>query len=70
MAAQNGGTASKSKNGAVTAKVVDDDDEEGGSPEVKLSRAKQKEYEKMIIREARRRQAEKYGEEFIDDDED
>ena len=69
MAAQNGGTASKSKNGAVTAKVVDDD-EEGGSPEVKLSRAKQKEYEKMIIREARRRQAEKYGEEFIDDDED
>ncbi|MDE6600478.1 MAG: YidC/Oxa1 family membrane protein insertase [Oscillospiraceae bacterium] len=69
MASQNGGTASKSKSGAVTAKVVDDD-EESGSSEVKLSRAKQKEYEKMIIREARRRQAEKYGEEFIDDDED
>ena len=43
------------------------DDENG---EAKLSRSKQKEYEKMIIREARRRQAEKYGEEFIDDDED
>lgn len=69
MAAQNGGTASKPKSGAVTAKVSDDDDE-GVSPEIKISRAKQKEYEKMIIREARRRQAEKYGEEFIDDDED
>lgn len=62
-AAQNGGT--KHSSGAVTAKISDD---ENDSPEVKLSRAKQKEYEKMIIREARRRQAEKYGEEFIDDD--
>ncbi len=44
--------------------------DEDASEEVKLSRAKQKEYEKMIIREARRRQAEKYGEEFVDDDED
>lgn len=69
MAAQNGGSASKPKSGAVTAKVSGDDDEEG-SPEIKISRSKQKEYEKMIIREARRRQAEKYGEEFIDDDED
>lgn len=69
MAAQNGGTSVKQKSGAVTAKVSDDD-EEGGSSEMKISRAKQKEYEKMIIREARRRQAEKYGEEFVDDDED
>lgn len=77
MAAQNGQNgqnsqnsqsgSSKSKGGAVAAKVSDDDEEEGTS-EVKISRAKQKEYEKMIIREARRRQAEKYGEEFIDDD--
>lgn len=71
MAAQNGQNgqsgSSKSKSGAVAAKVSDDDEEEGTS-EVKISRAKQKEYEKMIIREARRRQAEKYGEEFIDDD--
>lgn len=69
MAAQNGGTSVKQKSGAVTAKVSDDD-EECGSSEMKISRAKQKEYEKMIIREARRRQAEKYGEEFVDDDED
>lgn len=62
-AAQNGGA--KPKSGAVAAKISDD---ENDSPEVKLSRAKQKEYEKMIIREARRRQAEKYGEEFIEDD--
>ena len=47
---------------------VSDDDEEDGSSEIKISRAKQKEYEKMIIREARRRQAEKYGEEFIEDE--
>lgn len=71
MAAQNGQNgqsgSSKAKSGAVAAKVSDDDEEEGTS-EVKISRAKQKEYEKMIIREARRRQAEKYGEEFIDDD--
>lgn len=61
-AAQNGGAK---RGGAVTAKISDD---ENDTPEVKLSRAKQKEYEKMIIREARRRQAEKYGEEFVDDD--
>ncbi|MCM1022444.1 MAG: YidC/Oxa1 family membrane protein insertase [Prevotella sp.] len=66
-ASQNGGS-SKPKSGAVTAKITDDD--EDAPSEVKISRAKQKEYEKMIIREARRRQAEKYGEEFIDDDED
>lgn len=64
-AAQNGGT--RPKGGAVSAKISEED--ENVSPEVKLSRSKQKEYEKMIIREARRRQAEKYGEEFIDDDE-
>lgn len=71
MSAQNGQNgqsgSTKPKGGAVTAKVSDDDEEEGSS-EVKISRSKQKEYEKMIIREARRRQAEKYGEEFIDDD--
>lgn len=71
MSAQNGQNgqngSTKTKSGAVTAKVSDDDEEEGSS-EVKISRSKQKEYEKMIIREARRRQAEKYGEEFIDDD--
>ncbi len=64
-ASQNGGAKSGRK--TVSAKLSDDED---ASEEVKLSRAKQKEYEKMIIREARRRQAEKYGEEFIDDDDD
>ena len=61
---QQNGTSSSSNKKISTAKSADD---EGG--DVKLSRSKQKEYEKMIIREARRRQAEKYGEEFIDDDE-
>ena len=71
MASQNGqcGQSGSSglKSGAVSAKVSDDDEEDGSS-EIKISRAKQKEYEKMIIREARRRQAEKYGEEFIEDE--
>lgn len=67
MAQQNGGSNGRSASKAVTAKVSDDED---ASSEVKISRSKQKEYEKMIIREARRKQAEKYGDEFIDDDED
>ena len=71
MASQNGQSSQSGssglKSGAVSAKVSDDDEEDGSS-EIKISRAKQKEYEKMIIREARRRQAEKYGEEFIEDE--
>ena len=63
MGQQTGAPVNNSNKKIATAKSTDD---EGG--EVKLSRSKQKEYEKMIIREARRRQAEKYGEEFIDDD--
>ncbi len=63
-AAQNGGSG---QGGKIAASRSADED---AGDDVKLSRAKQKEYEKMIIREARRRQAEKYGEEFVDDDED
>ncbi len=63
MAQQNGGKPVQTNKNIAVAKNSDD---EGG--EVKISRSKQKEYEKMIIREARRRQAEKYGEEFIDDE--
>lgn len=65
MGQQNGAPVNNNNKKIATAKSSDDE----GS-DVKLSRSKQKEYEKMIIREARRRQAEKYGEEFIDDDED
>lgn len=69
MAKQNGGTAqSPAKTSGITSSGVSGDDDDD-KPEVKISKAKQKEYERMIIREARRRQAEKYGEEFIDDDE-
>lgn len=66
MAQQNGGAPVSNGGGRITAAAASD--EEDDKPEVKLSKAKQKEYERMIIREARRRQAEKYGEEFIDDD--
>lgn len=69
QAAQNGGAKqAPAKAGGIA--VSSAADEEDDKPEVKLSKAKQKEYERMIIREARRRQAEKYGEEFIDDDND
>ena len=69
QAAQNGGAKlAPAKAGGIA--VSSAADEEDDKPEVKLSKAKQKEYERMIIREARRRQAEKYGEEFIDDDDD
>ena len=66
MAQQNGGKVPAKTGGIAVSSAAD---EEEDKPEVKLSKAKQKEYERMIIREARRRQAEKYGEEFIDDDE-
>lgn len=67
MAQQNGGTSqAPQKSGGI---AVSSSSDEEDKPEVKLSKSKQKEYERMIIREARRRQAEKYGEEFVDDDE-
>lgn len=61
MAAQNG------QNGNTRAAVsgVSDDDE----GEVKLSKSQQKEYERRLINEARKRQAEKYGDEYVEDDE-
>lgn len=65
QAAQNVGN---SRAGTIAASGVDSDDD--GSTEIKMSKSKQKEYERMLIREARRRQAEKYGEEFDDSDDD
>lgn len=70
MNQQNGGSNTNTQNNQKIAVSGVSDDNDEIAPDVKLSRSKQKEYEKMIIREARRRQAEKYGEEFIDDDED
>lgn len=57
MAAQNGGRTATSR--------VSDDDDEG---EVKLSKSQQREYERRLINEARKRQAEKYGDEYYEDD--
>ncbi len=50
---------------------ADTEDENSGTSSAKpekLSKSKQKDYERRIIAEARRRQAEKYGEEYIDED--
>ncbi len=67
MAAQQGQTTGgNSSSGKIATSGVNKEE----SPEIKISKAKQKEYERMLIREARRRQAEKYGDEFIDDDDD
>ena len=48
-----------------TSGVVKEDGED-----IKLSKAQLKEYERKIIAEARRRQAEKYGDEYYEDDKD
>ena len=60
MAAQNG-------NRPKTATSALSDEDEG---EIKLSKSQQRGYERRLINEARKRQAEKYGDEYIEDDED
>lgn len=45
-----------------------DEENENEGKEVRLSKSKQKEYERLIIAEARRKQAEKYGEEYTEDE--
>lgn len=64
---QNGGAAQQT-NRKISAAGVSKDDETG--EEVRLSKSQLKDYERKIIAEARRKQAEKYGDEYIDDDKD
>jgi len=64
---QNGG-ASQQTNRKISAAGVAKDDETG--EDIKLSKSQLKDYERKIIAEARRKQAEKYGDEYIDDDKD
>lgn len=64
---QNGG-ASQQTNRKISAAGIAKDDETG--EEVRLSKSQLKDYERKIIAEARRKQAEKYGDEYIDDDKD
>lgn len=64
---QNGGAAQQT-NRKISAAGVAKDDETG--EEVRLSKSQLKDYERKIIAEARRKQAEKYGDEYIDDDKD
>lgn len=47
---------------------ADEDDDSKLTSEEKISKSKQREMERAIIKEARRRQAEKYGDEYTDDD--
>lgn len=54
------------QNGTAPAETKKEKDTEPETEEVKLSKTKQKEIESKIIAEARRRQAEKYGEEYDD----
>ena len=56
---QNGGSKSKISSSPVSADTGE---------EIKMSKAQMKEYERKIIAEARRRQAEKYGDEYTEDD--
>lgn len=64
---QNGGAAQQST-GKISAAGIAKDDETG--EDIKLSKSQLKDYERKIIAEARRKQAEKYGDEYIDDDKD
>lgn len=59
---------SSGNNGKIATTGVVRDEETG--EEIKLSKSQLKEYERKIIAEARRRQAEKYGDEYIEDDKD
>lgn len=61
---QNG--SSSNNNSKIAASGVLKDEETG--EDIKLSKSQLREYERKIIAEARRKQAEKYGDEYIDDD--
>ena len=63
---QNG--SSSNNNSKIAASGVLKDEETG--EDIKLSKSQLREYERKIIAEARRKQAEKYGDEYIDDDKD
>ena len=54
------------QNGTAVSKAADDDDDDG--EERKLSKAEAKELQRQRLNEARRRMAEKYGEEYNDQD--
>lgn len=58
----------KQQNGTQNKNYGSAKDENGN--DIKISKAQMKEYERKIIAEARRRQAEKYGDEYIEDDND
>lgn len=68
MQMQNGGQPAAPEKKKITATGINKDDDESG--DVKLSKSQMKEYERKIIAEARRRQAEKYGDEYSSDDKD
>jgi YidC/Oxa1 family membrane protein insertase len=73
MLAEQNGTAStgtapnpEQKKISVSGRLKDDEDETTSESE-KITKSKQREIERKLINEARRRQAEKYGEEYIDE---
>ncbi len=63
MQQQNGGSSNNSR---IAASGVASDDDDG--EEVRITKAQMKDYERKIIAEARRRQAEKYGDEYNSSD--
>jgi YidC/Oxa1 family membrane protein insertase len=71
LAEQNGtATNSEQKQITVSGKLKDDHKDDEYEPKTeaeKISKSKQREIERKLINEARRRQAEKYGEEYIDE---
>ncbi len=53
--------------GIKPASFDDDDDSEDGDPDKKMSKAELKEYQRKKLNEARKRMAEKYGDEYTED---
>jgi YidC/Oxa1 family membrane protein insertase len=67
MLAEKNGTTYTPQNRITVSSSVKQDDEETETEEVKLSKSQQRDMERKLINEARRRQAEKYGDEYTED---
>ncbi|MDR0903960.1 MAG: YidC/Oxa1 family membrane protein insertase [Ruminococcus sp.] len=69
LAEKNGTTVPEGNRITVSGKLKNDDDEDLPDPDhpEKITKSKQREIERKLINEARRRQAEKYGEDYTED---
>jgi YidC/Oxa1 family membrane protein insertase len=67
MLAEQNGTASQTPQNRITVSGRVSDDDSDWSDAAKMSKSQQRDLERKLINEARRRQAEKYGDEYTED---